>query len=142
MVLETGDVPRVNLPEHVVSEVVRGLIANALQALRGPQGGHRLAAARPYRAGALQGRPTGRRQWTRRARSIRPTSSSRSSTQSPGRERLGLGLFLAASLLDMYEGRLRYETREDGGACFVVEMPPARFVRGQPYHWFVGGEST
>ena len=59
-------------------------------------------------------------------------------SQSPGRERLGLGLFLGASLIDMYDGRLSYEERPGGGACFVVEMPPARFARGQPYHWFVG----
>jgi two-component system C4-dicarboxylate transport sensor histidine kinase DctB len=62
-------------------------------------------------------------------------------TQNPGRERLGLGLFLAASLLDMYDGRLRHEVRDGGGASFVVEMPPARFLRGQPYHWFAGGDS-
>jgi C4-dicarboxylate-specific signal transduction histidine kinase len=59
----------------------------------------------------------------------------------PGRERLGLGLFLAASLLDMYDGRIRYETSSAGGASFVVELPPARFSGGQPYHWFVGGSS-
>jgi len=62
-------------------------------------------------------------------------------THSNGRERLGLGLFLAASLLDMYDGRIRYETREGGGASFVIELPPARFTRGQPYHWFAGGAS-
>jgi two-component system C4-dicarboxylate transport sensor histidine kinase DctB len=56
-----------------------------------------------------------------------------------GREQLGLGLFLAASLLDMYDGRIRYEARNGGGASFVIELPPARFTRGQPYHWFAGG---
>ena len=60
-------------------------------------------------------------------------------SQSSGRERLGLGLFLAASLLDMYDGRIRYEPRNGGGASFVIELPPARFTRGQPYHWFAGG---
>ena len=60
-------------------------------------------------------------------------------SHSSGRERLGLGLFLAASLLDMYDGRIRYETRDGGGASFVIELPPARFTRGQPYHWFAGG---
>jgi len=58
-------------------------------------------------------------------------------SHSPGRERLGLGLFLAASLLDTYDGSLRYEPRDGGGAGFVMELPPARFSRGQPYHWFV-----
>ena len=62
-------------------------------------------------------------------------------SQNPGRERLGLGLFLGASLLDMYDGRIWYEERTGGGASFVVEMPPARFTRGQPYHWFAGGDS-
>jgi len=60
-------------------------------------------------------------------------------TQSSGREQLGLGLFLAASLLDMYDGRIRYARREGGGASFIMELPPARFTRGQPYHWFAGG---
>jgi signal transduction histidine kinase len=60
-------------------------------------------------------------------------------SQSTGRERLGLGLFLAASLLDMYDGRIHYEPRNGGGASFVIELPPARFTRGQPYHWFAGG---
>jgi signal transduction histidine kinase len=55
---------------------------------------------------------------------------------------LGLGLFLAASLLDMYDGRIRYESREGGGASFVIELPPARFTRGQPYHWFAGGTTA
>ena len=62
-------------------------------------------------------------------------------SQSSGRERLGLGLFLAASLLDMYDGRIRYATRNGGGAGFIIELPPARFTRGQPYHWFAGGVS-
>ncbi|MDE3148652.1 MAG: HAMP domain-containing histidine kinase, partial [Acidobacteriota bacterium] len=62
-------------------------------------------------------------------------------SQSAGRERLGLGLFLAASLLDMYEGRIGYETRNGGGACFTIEVPPSRFTRGQPYHWYAGGVS-
>jgi C4-dicarboxylate-specific signal transduction histidine kinase len=57
------------------------------------------------------------------------------------RERLGLGLFLSASLLNTYDGVLRYEAREEGGASFVAEMPPARFTKGQPYHWFLKGVS-
>jgi signal transduction histidine kinase len=142
LVLEISEVPRVNLPEHVVSEVVRGLIANSLQALRGRDGGGIWLRLDPYRAGGAKvvlrvedngpGVPE-----NIRARLFEPFI-----TQSPGRERLGLGLFLAASLLDMYGGHLRYETRNGGGASFVVEMPPARFLRGQPYHWFAGGEST
>ncbi len=142
LLLELTDAPRVNLPEHVVSEVVRGMIANSLQALRGRADGMVWLRLDPYKAGAAKvvlrvedngpGVPE-----NLRARLFEPFV-----TQSPGRERLGLGLFLAASLLDMYGGALRYETRNEGGASFVVEMPPARFLRGQPYHWFVGGESA
>jgi two-component system C4-dicarboxylate transport sensor histidine kinase DctB len=141
LVLAVADVPRVNVPEHVVSEVVRGLIANSLEALRGREGGTIWLRLDPYRAAGSKvvlhvedngpGVPE-----NIRGRLFEPFI-----TQNPGRERLGLGLFLAASLLDMYDGRLRYETRDGGGASFVVEMPPARFLRGQPYHWFAGGDA-
>jgi len=39
LVREIADVPRVDLPGHVVSEVVRGLLSNALDALHGREGG-------------------------------------------------------------------------------------------------------
>jgi len=142
LVLDSAEVPRVNLPEHVVSEVVRGLIANSLQALRGREGATVWLRLDPYRAGGSKVVLRVEDNGPGVQESIREHLFEPFITQSPGRERLGLGLFLAASLLDMYEGRLRYETREGGGASFVVEMPPARFLRGQPYHWFVGGEST
>jgi len=58
-------------------------------------------------------------------------------SRSAGRERLGLGLFVAASLLDIYDGSLKYEPRGGGGACFTLELPPSRFTKEQPYHWFV-----
>jgi signal transduction histidine kinase len=142
IVLETGDVPRVNLPDHVVSEVVRGLIANAMQALRGQEGATVWLRLDPYHAGAAKVVLVVEDNGPGVPEAIRAHLFEPFTTQSSGRERLGLGLFLAASLLDMYEGRLRYETRDGGGARFIVEMPPARFVRGQPYHWFVGGESA
>jgi signal transduction histidine kinase len=139
LVEEGSEVPRVNVPEHVVSEVVRGLVSNAIEALKGLDGGTVWIRLDPYRTvGAAvvvrvedngPGVPE-----SIRAHLFEPFIS-----QSPGRERLGLGLFLGASLLDLYEGRLRYEERAGGGACFIVEMPPARFMRSQPYHWFVGG---
>jgi len=139
LVLEMGDAPRVDVPEHVIVEVVRGLLGNALRALQGQEGGTIWVRLEPYRlAGAKvvarveddgPGVPE-----AIRAHLFEPFVS-----QSSGRERLGLGLFLAASLLDMYDGRIRYETREGSGASFVVELPPARFTRGQPYHWFAGG---
>src|ERR1017187_9942426 len=142
LVREIADVPRVNLPGHVVSEVVRGLVSNALHALRGREGATIWIRLDPYRfAGAKvvlriedngPGVPEGIREHL-----FEPFVS-----QSPGRERLGLGLFLGASLLDMYDGRMWYEDRSGGGASFVVEIPPARFMRGQPYHWFVGGNPS
>jgi two-component system, NtrC family, C4-dicarboxylate transport sensor histidine kinase DctB len=142
LVEEIADVPRVNVPEHVVSEVVRCLLSNALEALQGREGGIIRMRLEPYRtAGAtvvlrIEDNGPGVPE------SIREHLFEPFISQSPGRERLGLGLFLGASLLDMYDGRLWYEERNGGGASFVVEMPPARFARGQPYHWFVGGNPS
>jgi signal transduction histidine kinase len=142
LVREIADVPRVNLPGHVVSEVVRALLSNALQALRGREGPTIWIRLEPYRSAGAKvvlriedngpGVPEGIREHL-----FEPFVS-----QSPGRERLGLGLFLGASLLNMYDGRLWYEERSGGGASFVIEIPPARFTRGQPYHWFVGGNQA
>jgi signal transduction histidine kinase len=142
LVPEIGDAPRVNLPEHVVSEVVRGLLSNAMDALKGREGATIWVRLEPYRtAGAkvvlrIEDNGPGVPE------SIREHLFEPFISQSPGRERLGLGLFLGASLLDMYDGRVWYEDRIGGGASFVVEMPPARFTRGQPYHWFVGGNPS
>ena len=139
MVPEIADVPRVNLPGHVVSEVVRALLSNALDALQGREGATIWIRLEPYHtAGAkvvlrIEDNGPGVPE------SIREHLFEPFISQSPGRERLGLGLFLGASLLNMYDGRLWYEERSGGGASFVVEIPPARFTRGQPYHWFVGG---
>jgi signal transduction histidine kinase len=142
LVREIADVPRVSLPGHVVSEVVRGLLSNALDALRGREGAAIWIRLEPYRTAGAKvvlriedngpGVPEGIREHL-----FEPFVS-----QSPGRERLGLGLFLGASLLNMYDGRLWYEERSGGGASFVIEIPPARFTRGQPYHWFVGGNQA
>ena len=142
LVREIADVPRVNLPGHVVSEVVRSLLSNALDALKGREDPTIWVRLEPYHtAGAkvvlrIEDNGPGVPE-SIRAHVFEPFIS-----QSPGRERLGLGLFLAASLLDMYEGRLLYEERAGGGASFVVEIPPARFTHGQPYHWFVGGNQA
>ncbi len=139
LVAEIADAPRVDLPEHVIAEVARCLLGNALQALRGRSDAVIWFRLEPYRtAGAAvvvrvedngPGVPE----------SIRGHLFEPFISQGNGRERLGLGLFLAASLLDMYDGRIRYESRAGGGASFVVELPPTRFTRGQPYHWFAGG---
>jgi signal transduction histidine kinase len=142
VVREIAEVPRVNLPGHVVSEVVRGLLSNAVQALKGREDATIWVRLEPYRTAGAKvviriedngpGVPESMREHL-----FEPFIS-----QSPGRERLGLGLFLGASLLDMYDGRMWYEERTGGGASFVVEVPPARFTRGQPYHWFVGGNQA
>ena len=138
LVEEIAEAPRVDVPEHVVGEVVRCLLSNALQALKGRGESTVWVRLEPYRmAGAkvvarIEDNGPGVPE-TIREHLFEPFVS-----QSSGRERLGLGLFLAASLLDLYDGRIRYETREGGGASFVVELPPARFTRGQPYHWFAG----
>ena len=139
LVEEIAEVPRVDLPEHVIGEVVRGLLNNALHALEGREDAIIWTRIEPYRtAGAkvvlkIEDNGPGVPE------SIREHLFEPFVSSGVGRERLGLGLFLAASLLDMYEGRIRYETRNGGGASFVIELPPARFTRGQPYHWFVGG---
>ena len=142
LVREIADVPRVDLPAHVVSEVVRALLSNALDALKGREDATIWIRLEPYRtAGAkvvLKIEDNGPGVPERiHEHLFEPFIS-----QSPGRERLGLGLFLGASLLDMYEGRIWYEERTGGGASFVVELPPARFTRGQPYHWFVKGDPS
>ncbi len=139
VVLEVADVPRVNMPGHVISEVVRALISNSLQALAGRDGASICVRLEPFRAGgskvALRVEDNG----PGVPESIREHLFEPFVSQSAGRERLGLGLFLSASLLDTYDGSLRYECKEGGGASFVIELPPARFTRGQPYHWFVKG---
>ena len=142
MVLETADVPRVNLPGHVISEVVRVLISNALQALNGRDGGLIRVRLEPFRAVGSKVSLRVEDNGPGVPESIREHLFEPFVSQSAGRERLGLGLFLSASLLDTYDGSMRYEPRDGGGASFVIELPPARFTRGQPYHWFVKGDTA
>ena len=139
LVEEIAEVPRVDVPEHVVHEVVRGLLSNALEALKGRDGGVVWARLEPYRTAGARVVARIEDNGPGVADSVREHLFEPFISQGAGRERLGLGLFLAASLLDMYDGRIRYEARNGGGASFVIEMPPARFTRGQPYHWFAGG---
>lgn len=139
LIEEMAEAPRIDVPEHVVAEVVRGLLSNALEALKAQKEGVIWVRLEPYRtAGAkvvvrIEDNGPGVPE-SLRSHLFEPFVS-----QSGGRDRLGLGLFLAASLLDMYDGRIRHEPRNGGGASFVIELPPARFTRGQPYHWFAGG---
>jgi two-component system C4-dicarboxylate transport sensor histidine kinase DctB len=126
----------------VVSEVVRGLLSNALHALRGREDATIWIRLEPYRSAGAKVVVRIEDNGPGVPESIREQLFEPFISQSPGRERLGLGLFLGASLLNMYDGRLWYEERSGGGASFVIEIPPARFTRGQPYHWFVGGNQA
>ena len=139
LVDEFVEAPRVDVPEHVIGEVTRGLINNAVEALRGRDAAKAWVRLEPYRTAGARVVARIEDNGPGVPASIREHLFEPFISQSQGRERLGLGLFLAASLLDMYDGRIRYETREGGGASFVIELPPARFTRGQPYHWFAGG---
>jgi signal transduction histidine kinase len=138
---ELADVPRVNLPGHVVSEIARGLLSNSLQAVKGREDATVWIRLEPYRAAGAKVVLRIEDNGPGVPESVREHLFEPFISQSPGRERLGLGLFLGASLLDLYDGRIWYEERTGGGASFVVEIPPARFTRGQPYHWFVGGNT-
>ncbi|MFZ1084506.1 MAG: HAMP domain-containing sensor histidine kinase [Terracidiphilus sp.] len=142
LIEEIAEAPRVDVPEHVVGEVVRGLLSNALEALKGREEGRIWVRLEPYRTAGAKVVARIEDNGSGVPESIREHLFEPFVSHSAGRERLGLGLFLAASLLDMYDGRIRYETREGGGASFVIELPPARFTRGQPYHWFAGGATT
>jgi len=139
LVAETGEAPRVDVPEHVVGEVVRCLLSNSLEALKGCGGGTIWVRLEPYRTAGAKVVARIEDNGPGVPESIREHLFEPFVSHSTGRERLGLGLFLAASLLDMYDGRIRYECRNGGGASFVIELPPTRFTRGQPYHWFAGG---
>lgn len=139
LVEEVGEAPKVDVPEHVIGEVVRSLLSNSLEALKGRDEGTIWVRLDPYRTAGAKVVARIEDNGAGVPESIREHLFEPFISQSTGRERLGLGLFLAASLLDMYDGRIRYEPRPGGGACFVVELPPTRFTRGQPYHWFAGG---
>jgi two-component system C4-dicarboxylate transport sensor histidine kinase DctB len=139
LVEEFAEAPRVDVPEHVIAEVVRGLLNNALDALKGRDDAEICVRIEPYRTAGARVVARVEDNGPGVPESLREHLFEPFVSHSAGRERLGLGLFLAASLLDMYDGRIRYEMRYGGGASFVVELPPARFTRGQPYHWFAGG---
>jgi two-component system C4-dicarboxylate transport sensor histidine kinase DctB len=139
LVEEFAEAPRVDVPEHVIAEVVRGLLNNAFDALKGQQDGGIWVRIEPYRNAGVRVVARVEDNGPGVPEHLREHLFEPFVSHSAGRERLGLGLFLAASLLDMYDGRIRYEMRYGGGASFVIELPPARFTRGQPYHWFAGG---
>jgi signal transduction histidine kinase len=137
----SADVPLVDLPDHVLSEVLRGLVLNAFNAMQGQENGLVQIILESYKTAGSKvvvrvedngpGVPEAVQEHL-----FEPFVSS-----SQGREHLGLGLFLAASLLDMYDAKVRYEKREVGGACFVLELPATRYTEAYQYHWFQGGAS-
>ncbi len=114
----------------MVSEVARGLLSNALEALQGRDGATIWIRLEPYRiAGAkvvlrIEDNGPGVPE-TIREHLFEPFVS-----QSPGRERLGLGLFLGASLLDMYDGRIWYEERSRWRRQFRGRDTPGAFYKG------------
>jgi signal transduction histidine kinase len=61
LVEETAEAPRVDVPEHVVGEVVRGLLSNALEALEGRDDAD-LGASGTLSHGGREGRDPNRRQ--------------------------------------------------------------------------------
>jgi signal transduction histidine kinase len=141
IVLEAADTPQVNLPEHVLGEVVRALVSNALQALGNKNGGAIWLRLEEYHAAGAKVVLRVEDNGPGVPESVRSHLFEPFVSRAISRERLGLGLFLAASLLNTYDGVLRYEPRDGGGASFIIEMPPARFTKGQPYHWFLKGVS-
>ena len=138
---EISEAPRVDVPDHVVAEVMRTLLTNALKALEDRPRGEIYVRLDAYRTAGAKVVIRVEDNGPGVPEAIHSHLFEPFITQSSGREHLGLGLFLAASLLDMYDGQIRYETRDGGGARFTVELPPARFTRGQPYHWFASGTS-
>ncbi len=141
LVVETAETPRVDVPNHVIDEVVRGMLSNALKAVKIKDEGWIRVCLEPYRTGSAKVELRIEDNGPGVPEAVRPHLFEPFVTQNLGRETLGmgLGLFLAASLLDMYDGRIRYENRAGGGASFVLELPPARITPGRPYHWFRGG---
>jgi signal transduction histidine kinase len=137
-----SEAPRVDVPEHVVGEVIRSLISNALEALKNREDPAIWTRIEPYRTAGARVLARVEDNGPGVPEQIRNHLFEPFASQSSGRERLGLGLFLAASLLDMYDGQIRYEPRNGGGSSFVIELPPARFTRGQPYHWYAGGATA
>jgi len=137
LVPELAEVPPVNLPEHVLAECLRALVSNALDALHRRKDGTIWMRIETYHSPGSRvvlrvedngpGVPNELREHL-----FEPFTSS-----SVGRERLGLGLFVAASLLDTYDGSLKYEPRLGGGARFTIELPLSRFTKEEPYHWLV-----
>ncbi len=129
-------------PEHVIGEVVRGLLSNALEALEGSDEGNDLGAAGAVSHRGRQGGASHRRQWSRRSRGD-PRASVRTVhfAEQRAASAWAWACFWPPACWICMMAASGTKTRDGGGASFVIELPPARFTRGQPYHWFAGGTS-
>lgn len=136
-----SDLPQVDIPEHVLAEVLRGLVQNALNALNGRENSMvRISADEYQTAGAkvilnIDDNGPGV------AAEIQSQLFEPFVTTGLSREHLGLGLFLAASLLDIYDAKISYYPSPLGGAGFRLELPRTRFTNSRQYHWFQGSSS-
>ena len=139
---EPVEAPRVNVPSHVIEEIVRALVTNAMQALKDSPAGEIHVRIAPALAGhtslAFEVQDNGPGiPFEMRDHLFKPFVS-----QASHERRSGLGLFIVDSLLSMYDGTIRLDTKCEDGARFVVEVPRARFSSEQPYHWFVSPLNT
>jgi C4-dicarboxylate-specific signal transduction histidine kinase len=116
-------------PSTSLAKLFADLLSNALAALNGTKRARSGCALSPTARRA-------QRSWLRIEdngpgvpESIREHLFEPFVSQSSGRERLGLGLFLAASLLDMYDGRIRYEDQGRAAAPALSSSYPRRDLR-------------
>ncbi len=133
---QAGDSPRVNLPAHIVDEVARALVTNAVQALGPAGGGNVWVRLCPLSPGRTMVRLEIEDDGPGVPEALRPHIFEPFVSARGGKHRSGLGLFIVASLLSIFEGSVSHEPAPRGGARFVVEMPRARFTKDEPYHWF------
>lgn len=134
---EPRDVPRVNLPSHVVEEIVRALLVNSLQALEPLGRGHVVVRLRPPQPNGSMVSFDVEDDGPGIPDDLRPHLFEPFVSRASQQQRSGLGLFIVASLLRMYDGVVRLDDVAGPGTRFVIEVPRARFTREQPYHWFV-----
>ncbi len=103
---------------RLVSRALRGVVQNALDATRGGGGVEIAARVNGDRVElAIRDEGGGMPEEVRR-RATDPFF-----TTKPVGEGMGLGLFLAASIVDQLGGELRIESQPGAGACVTLEVP-------------------
>lgn len=128
---------RVDMPAPILEEILRALIVNAVEATQQKEGGWVCLSLEPFNQASMkvilkvEDNGPGIRD------EMAPHIFEPFVSRSPEKGRTGLGLFIVASYIDIYEGSIRYEKNAEGGATFIVEIPSARFTEEKPYHWFV-----